>query len=233
MEYTQLGRTGLKVSRLCLGTMNFGPQTTEQDSYAIMDKGLDLGFNFFDTANAYGWKLGEGITEQIVGRWFAQGNGRREKVVLATKVYGRMGNWPNQGSLSALNIPRHKLAVEAYLDLMKRCLTDSIYCDDALANFVPYRSNPATPAWKRKAISALQAFLARYRLRLVQPYSVPWIGDFTERSADDLRAARESGTDWPARAHTMIGMKRLNNLQFCVETIIADEVPTNRSSCPP
>src|SRR6185436_16334800 len=72
MEYTQLGRTGLKVSRLCLGTMNFGPKTTEADSFAIMDKALELGINFFDTANTYGWKLGEGWTEQILGRWFAQ-----------------------------------------------------------------------------------------------------------------------------------------------------------------
>jgi len=104
MQYTRLGRTALKVSRLCLGTMNFGPQTTEPDSYAIMDKALDLGINFFDTANVYGWKLGEGVTEQIVGRWFAQGGGRREKVVLATKVYNKMGEWPNESRLSALHI---------------------------------------------------------------------------------------------------------------------------------
>jgi NDP-hexose 2,3-enoyl reductase len=100
MEYTHLGRTGLQVSRLCLGTMNFGPETEEKDAYAIMDKALDLGINFFDTANVYGWKIGEGVTEQIVGRWFAQGGGRREKVVLATKVNGRMGDWPNQQKLS-------------------------------------------------------------------------------------------------------------------------------------
>jgi len=104
MEYTQLGRTGLKVSRLCLGTMNFGPKTTEENSFAIMDKAHDLGINFFDTANAYGWKLGEGWTEQIIGRWFAQGGGRREKTVIATKVYSRMGDWPNQSRLSALSI---------------------------------------------------------------------------------------------------------------------------------
>jgi len=104
MEYTQLGRTGLKVSRLCLGTMNFGPHTTEEDSFAIMDKALELGINFFDTANVYGWKLGEGVTEQIIGRWFAQGGGRREKTVIATKMFGRMGTWPNQSRVSALNI---------------------------------------------------------------------------------------------------------------------------------
>lgn len=104
MDYTYLGRTGLKVSRLCLGTMNFGPHTGEADSYAIMDRALDEGINFFDTANVYGRKMGEGITEQIVGRWWAQGGVRREKVVIATKVYGRMSEWPNHSRLSALHI---------------------------------------------------------------------------------------------------------------------------------
>jgi aryl-alcohol dehydrogenase-like predicted oxidoreductase len=120
MEFTQLGRTGLKVSRLCLGTMNFGPHTTEADSFAIMDKALDLGINFFDTANVYGRKLGEGITEGIIGRWFAQGSGRREKTVVATKVFGRMGTWPNQSRISALNI---RQAVEGSL---RRLQTDYI-----------------------------------------------------------------------------------------------------------
>jgi NDP-hexose C3-ketoreductase / dTDP-4-oxo-2-deoxy-alpha-D-pentos-2-ene 2,3-reductase len=106
MEYTNLGRTGLSVSRLCLGTMNFGPVTSEPDSHAIMDRALDPGINFFDTANVYGWKIGEGITEHIIGRWLAQGDGRREKVVLATKVYGRMGRWPNEQGLSARHIVR-------------------------------------------------------------------------------------------------------------------------------
>src|SRR5664279_2231328 len=104
MQHTNLGRTGLRVSRLCLGTMNYGPLTTEPDSHAQMDKALELGINFFDTANVYGWKTGEGITEQIIGRWFAQGGGRREKVVLATKVFGRMGELPNTSHLSALHI---------------------------------------------------------------------------------------------------------------------------------
>jgi len=120
MEYTQLGRTGLKVSRLCLGTMNFGPQTDEKDSFAIMDKALELGINFFDTANVYGWKTGEGVTEQIVGRWFALGGGRREKVVIATKVYGRMGDWPNTSRLSALHIR------QACDESLKRLQTDHI-----------------------------------------------------------------------------------------------------------
>jgi aryl-alcohol dehydrogenase-like predicted oxidoreductase len=124
MKYTQLGRSGLKVSRLVLGTMNFGPQTDEPDSHAIMDAALDAGINFFDTANVYGWGENKGRTESIIGSWFAKGDGRRDKVVLATKVYGNMGAdgevWPNHDRLSALNIRR---AVEASL---KRLNTDYI-----------------------------------------------------------------------------------------------------------
>ena len=104
MDYRHLGRAGLRVSPLCLGTMNFGPQTSEEDSHLVMDAALEAGINFFDTANVYGWKTGEGWTEQIIGRWFAQGGGRREKTVLATKLYGGMGDWPNQTYLSALSI---------------------------------------------------------------------------------------------------------------------------------
>lgn len=104
MQYTHPGRAGVQVSRLCLGTMNFGPLTSEHDSFAIMDRALEHGINFFDTANVYGWKKGEGITEQIIGKWFAQGGGRREKVILATKVYGDMGDWPNEQRVSAVHI---------------------------------------------------------------------------------------------------------------------------------
>jgi aryl-alcohol dehydrogenase-like predicted oxidoreductase len=100
--------------------MNFGPQTTEADSFAIMDRALELGINFFDTANVYGWKQGEGWTEQILGRWFAQGGGRREKVVLATKVYGGMGDWPNESKLSAYHIRR------ACEESLRRMQTDHI-----------------------------------------------------------------------------------------------------------
>jgi len=103
MNFTQLGRTGLRVSRLCLGTMNFGPQTDEPTSFQIMDKAHEVGINFFDSANAYGRRGG---TEEIIGRWFAQGDGRRERTVLATKLYVPMGDWPNEGGLSALNIRR-------------------------------------------------------------------------------------------------------------------------------
>lgn len=120
MQYTHLGRTGLAVSRLCLGTMNFGSQASEAEGFAIMDRALELGINFFDTANSYGGKKGEGVTEQILGRWFAQGGGRREKVVLATKVYSIMGDWPNQSRLSALHIRR------ACEESLRRLQTDHI-----------------------------------------------------------------------------------------------------------
>ena len=120
MNYVHLGRSGLKVSRMCLGTMNFGPETTEADSGTIMDHALEFGINFFDTADVYGWEVGEGITEQIIGRWFAQGGGRREKVVLGTKVFGRMGDGPNQSRLSARHI---KQACDASL---RRLQTDYI-----------------------------------------------------------------------------------------------------------
>jgi len=120
MEYTTLGRTGLKVSRLCLGTMNFGWEASEADAHAIMDHALDLGINFFDTANVYGGQRGEGITEQIVGRWLAQRPESRDRIVLATKVYGRMGDGPNDRGLSAYHIRR---ACEASL---RRLQTDCI-----------------------------------------------------------------------------------------------------------
>src|SRR5215468_9527798 len=153
MEYTNLGRTGLKVSRLCLGTMNFGPKTTEPDSYAIMDRALEHGINFFDTANVYGWKLGEGVTEQIIGRWFAQGGGRREKVVLATKVYGKMGDWPNDQGLSARHIVR---ACEASL---RRLQTDAI---DLYQMHHVSRTTPWDEIWQ-----AMEMLVAQGKVRYV------------------------------------------------------------------
>jgi aryl-alcohol dehydrogenase-like predicted oxidoreductase len=118
MEYTHLGRSGLSVSRLCLGTMNFGPLTPPADAHAIMNHALEIGVNFFDTANRYGGMQSppgqvaqhseshSGWTEEIIGEWLAGGGGRRERTVLATKLYGAMGEWPNEGKLSALNIRR-------------------------------------------------------------------------------------------------------------------------------
>jgi aryl-alcohol dehydrogenase-like predicted oxidoreductase len=120
MEYTHLGRSGLSVSRLCLGTMNFGPEATEEVSHTIMDRALEHGINFFDTANVYGWRKGEGLTERIVGNWFAQGGERREKVVIATKLYGSMSDWPNDTFLSARNI------ISACEASLRRLQTDHI-----------------------------------------------------------------------------------------------------------
>jgi aryl-alcohol dehydrogenase-like predicted oxidoreductase len=119
MQYTHLGRTGLSVSRLCLGTMNFSWTTDKVDAFKVMDAAHDKGINFFDTANRYG-RPTPGVTESLIGEWFAQGGGRREKTVLATKLYGPMGEWPNEGKLSALNIRR---ALDASL---KRLQTDYV-----------------------------------------------------------------------------------------------------------
>jgi NDP-hexose C3-ketoreductase / dTDP-4-oxo-2-deoxy-alpha-D-pentos-2-ene 2,3-reductase len=120
MEYTHLGRSGVSVSRLCLGTMNFGAITGEADAHQIMDRALEYGINFFDTSNTYGQPRAEGVTESIIGRWLAAGGGRRDRTVLATKLYGGKGEWPNDRFLSALNIRR---ACEASL---RRLGTDHI-----------------------------------------------------------------------------------------------------------
>jgi aryl-alcohol dehydrogenase-like predicted oxidoreductase len=114
IEYKRLGKHGVLVSNLCLGTMNFGWHTSEADSFKIMDRALELGINFFDTADVYGGAVEHGFTEEILGRWFAQGGGRRDAVVLATKVYNpvtRKANRPEPNSdgrnLSAMKIKKH------------------------------------------------------------------------------------------------------------------------------
>ncbi|MCX6150498.1 MAG: aldo/keto reductase [Ignavibacteriales bacterium] len=117
MEYVHLGRSGVKVSRLCLGTMNYGAYNSEEESYKIMDHALDSGINFFDTANVYGSFKGQ--TEEFIGRYLAQG-GRREKIVLATKVYGGMSDWQNDSKLSAYHI------IKACEDSLRRLQTDHI-----------------------------------------------------------------------------------------------------------
>lgn len=120
MHYRNLGRSGLSVSRLCLGTMNFGWKCEEKEAHLIMDYALERGINFFDTADIYYWGEHRGKTEEIIGRWFAQGGGRRERTILATKVYEPMGDLPNERGLSALHIRR---ALDASL---KRLQTDYI-----------------------------------------------------------------------------------------------------------
>ncbi len=111
MQYTKLGVSGLYVSRLCLGTMNFGVDTEEKEAFRILDAALDAGINFMDTANIYGWGENAGRTEEIIGKWFKQGDGRRERTVLATKVYGDMNDehdGPNRAAgLSSYKIRRH------------------------------------------------------------------------------------------------------------------------------
>ena len=102
--YTHLGRTGLKVSRLCLGTVNFGGRVDEPAAHALMDHALGRGVNFVDTANIYGWRVHKGHTEEVIGRWLAASPGRRDEVVLATKVGNPMGDGPNAGGLSARHI---------------------------------------------------------------------------------------------------------------------------------
>ena len=114
VAHRRLGKHGVLVSNLCLGTMNFGWHTDEAESFAIMDRALELGINFFDTADVYGRGDQQGDTEIILGNYFALGEGRREAVVLATKVYNpvtRRGNRPEPNtdgrSLSAMKIKKH------------------------------------------------------------------------------------------------------------------------------
>lgn len=119
MQHANLGRTGLKVSRLCLGTMNFGPQTSEADSHAILDHAVEANVNFIDTANRYGREISMGFTEEIIGRWIAK-SGKRDQIVLATKVYGAMGTGVNDRGLSAYHIRK------ACEDSLRRLQTDHI-----------------------------------------------------------------------------------------------------------
>ena len=116
MEYTHLGRIGLRVSRLCLGTVSFGRHTSQEVSLAILDHALQAGINFFDTSNSYN----EGLTETIVGNWLSQDKSRRDQIVLATKVYSQMGEGPNDSHLSAYHIRR------ACEDSLRRLQTDHI-----------------------------------------------------------------------------------------------------------
>lgn len=202
MEYTHLGRTGLVVSRLCLGTMNFGPHTSERDAFAIMDKALELGINFFDTANVYGWKKGEGITEQIIGRWFAQGGDRRDKVVLATKVYGSMGDWPNESKLSALHIRR------ACEDSLRRLQTDHI---DLYQMHHIDRATPWEEIWQAMEV-------------LIQQGKVIYVGS-SNFAGWHIAQANES-----ARRHNLLGLVSEQSLyNLTARTIELEVIPACRA----
>ena len=115
MEYRRLGRSGVMVSPLCLGAMNFGGSTNEEDSFAIMQKAVEAGINFFDTANVYN----QGESENITGR-FLKENKLREQVVLATKVFSRVGELPNEGGGTRYHI------IKACEDSLRRLQTDHI-----------------------------------------------------------------------------------------------------------
>ena len=123
MKYVRLGRTGLKVSNICLGTMQFGWSADEAASHEIMSRSIELGCNFFDTADIYSrWAEGNdgGVSEQIIGRWLKNGGVKRDQLVLATKVRGIMGDGPNDQGLSRGHIMD---AVDASL---RRLQTDYI-----------------------------------------------------------------------------------------------------------
>ena len=129
MKYTKLGRANVTVSRICLGTMFFGGWTEEKDAFRIMDKALDLGINFFDTANIYGGEEGPGQTESIIGRWLAADNSRREKIVLATLS----GRYYTIGRVvRTRDVPNEEYGISAYKvrkhvdDSLQRLQTDHI-----------------------------------------------------------------------------------------------------------
>src|SRR5215204_2703487 len=115
MEYRLLGASGIKVSPICLGTMNFGEQTSEADAIRMIDKALDAGINFIDTANVYNG----GESERVVGKALAR-DGKRDRVVLATKVNGEMGRGPNDRGISRYHI------MKACEDSLRRLQTDHI-----------------------------------------------------------------------------------------------------------
>jgi aryl-alcohol dehydrogenase-like predicted oxidoreductase len=147
MDYTHLGRSGVSVSRLCLGTMNFGAITSETDAQVIMDAAHEHGINFFDTSNTYGQPRAEGVTESVIGRWMAAGHGRRDRTVLATKLYGGKGEWPNDRFLSAFNIRR------ACEESLRRLGTDHI---DLYQMHHVDRSTPWDEIWEAMDVLRIQ-----------------------------------------------------------------------------
>jgi len=162
MRYTKLGKAGVKVSRICLGTMNFGSVADEKESFAIMDRALELGVNFFDTSNNYGQPLGYGITEKIIGQWLTKRSGVRNKIVLASKLYCIMGPGPNDRGLSAYHMRR------SCTDSLKRLQTD---CIDLYQMHHIDRGGP-------RSIEELKRFgyekEIEFELGAQKSYSTPW-----------------------------------------------------------
>ena len=100
MNYVKFGRTGLRISQFLLGTTNFGTVTEEADAHRIMDAAFERGINILDTADAYGYSKGKGKTEGIVGRWLAANKDKRDRTIVATKLYTPMSDDPNDQGLS-------------------------------------------------------------------------------------------------------------------------------------
>jgi len=200
MYYTNLGRTGLKVSRLCLGSMNFGPHTSESDSFKIMDLALELGINFFDTANIYGWKMGEGITEQIIGRWMERVGGR-DKIVLATKCFNKMGEGVNERGLSAYHIRK------ACEDSLRRLKTDHI---DLYEMHHIDRTTPWEEIWQ-----AME--------QLVQEGKIIYAGSSNFAAIDIVQAQYE------AKSRNFMGLVSEQSLyNLCVRMIELEMIPACR-----
>ncbi|MES2725180.1 MAG: aldo/keto reductase [Pseudomonadota bacterium] len=179
MKYRQLGRSALKVSELCLGTMNFGPRTSETESFAILDAAVEAGINFVDTANQYGGRLGVGTTETLLGRWLAQDAGRRDRIVLATKVHEPMSDDINDRGLSARHI---QMACDASL---KRLQVDHI---DLYQMHHIDRLAPAEEIWQ-----AMDRLIAQGKITYVGSSNFPgWkIAQLNERARDRLSLVSE------------------------------------------
>ncbi|MFD3262949.1 aldo/keto reductase [Phenylobacterium ferrooxidans] len=179
MKYRQLGRSALKVSELCLGTMNFGPRTSETESFAVLDAAVEAGINFIDTANQYGGRLGVGTTETILGRWLAQDPSRRDRIVLATKVHEPMSDDVNDRGLSARHI---QMACDASL---KRLQVDHI---DLYQMHHIDRLAPAEEIWQ-----AMDRLVAQGKITYVGSSNFPgWkIAQLNERARDRLGLVSE------------------------------------------
>lgn len=149
MQYAHLGRSGLLVSRICLGTLNFGFKTEEADAHRMMAFAHDQGINFFDTSNVYGTKdfNGPAKSEMIIGNWFAGDKSRRDKTVLATKLYQPQGSWPNESKLSAFHIR------QACEDSLRRLKTDRI---DLYQMHHVDRDTPWEEIWEAMTVLRMQ-----------------------------------------------------------------------------
>ncbi|MFQ5902523.1 MAG: aldo/keto reductase, partial [Candidatus Binatia bacterium] len=195
MEYRKLGRTGLKVSELCLGTMQWGWTASEEDGRGVMDAFVEAGGNFLDTADIYSrWVQNnpEGISEQIIGRWMKD-RGNRRQIVLATKVHGRMWDGPTGEGLSRKHI------MEAVEDSLRRLQTDyidlyqahafdaNVPIDETMHAFddlvrqgkVLYIGASNYPAWRLAEALAVSAVNSWVRYDCLQPhYNLVHRGEF-------------------------------------------------------